>query len=148
VTAINSETTIQSDVFIKAPAGKIFAALTDPDQLPQWWGDDESYHVESMECDLRVGGRWRSSGHGRDGKPFSVEGVYRLIERPKVLEYTWNYDWDQDAAETIVRFDLTEQEGGTMVRVTHSGFTDPDARDSHREGWKRVLGWLASYAIA
>jgi uncharacterized protein YndB with AHSA1/START domain len=145
MTVTNPETTIATEITIDAPPAKIFAALTEPDQLPQWWGEEGSYHVESMERDLRVGGRWRSSGKGPDGQSFSVEGVYRTIDPPHVLEYTWNYDWDPNAAETLVRFDLLDRAGGTLVRVTHSGFVDPKARDNHREGWPRVLGWLASY---
>jgi len=133
------------EITINAPATKVFDALTDPDQLPQWWGEDGIYHVRKMERDLKVGGTWRSTGDGADGKPFAVEGVYRVIDRPRVLEYTWNYDWAEKPAETIVRFDLSESGGKTRVRVTHSGFKDQAARDSHGEGWKTVLIWLSGF---
>lgn len=145
MTVINTDTTVTSEITINAPASKIFAALTDPKQLPQWWGEDGAYHVQSMESDLRVGGLWRTRGAGADGQPFSVHGAYRVVEPPHRLEYTWNYDWDSDASETVVRYDLTEGDGTTLVRVTHSGFTDPKAREQHKEGWKRVLVWLANF---
>jgi uncharacterized protein YndB with AHSA1/START domain len=145
MTVSNALTPIQSEIIIHAPATKIFAALTEPDQLPQWWGDAETYHVESMERDLRVGGVWRTTGSGADGTRFSVHGKYRAIDAPRLLEYSWNYDWEPDAAETVVRFDLIERGDGTLVRVTHSAFVDPAARTQHEEGWKHVLAWLARY---
>ena len=140
-----TENTITSEITINAPAAKIFDALTDPAQLPQWWGEDGVYHVNRLERDLRVGGLWKSIGKGNDGEDFSVHGVYRVIEPPTRLDYTWNYDWEEGAAETVVRFDLKEQNGHTIVRVTHSGFVNAVSRDNHKEGWARVLGWLAKY---
>lgn len=145
MTQTHIEPAIISEIAIHAPASKVFSALTEPAQLTQWWGSGEEYRVEHMEADLHVGGRWRSSGTSANGEPFSVEGIYRVIEPPHVLEYTWNYDWDDNARETVVRFDLTEANGVTNVRVTHSGFTNAQARASHDAGWRRVLGWLQRY---
>ena len=49
-----------------------------------------------------------------------------------------------DGGETLVRFDLTEKDGLTTVRLTHSGLT-PEALQAHK-GWPQVLGWLRDYA--
>ena len=139
-------TTIVREITINAPAAKVFAALTEPEQLVQWWGDESTYRLEKMECDLRVGGTWRTTGRMVDGNAFAVEGAYRTIEPPRVLEYSWRYDWGPaDQPETIVRFDLEEHDGATRVRVTHSGFVDPESKANHDRGWVTVLGWLHDY---
>ncbi len=140
-------TTIFKEIVINASPQKIFDALTEPEQLVQWWGDEEMYRCTQMECDLRVGGKWRTTGVSANGEPFAVEGIYRAVEPPHLLEYTWNYDWGRDPGETIVRFELTELGGATIVRVTHSGFTDPVSREAHKHGWDRVLGWLDGYVV-
>jgi len=85
MTTTDSSTTIVREITIDAPAAKIFAALTDPDQLVQWWGDDEIYRCTNMERDLRVGGKWRTTGRDAQGKSFAVEGLYRVIDPPRVL---------------------------------------------------------------
>jgi uncharacterized protein YndB with AHSA1/START domain len=36
-------------------------------------------------------------GIGVGGKPFTVSGVYREIERPRLLVFTWLPDWQQTA---------------------------------------------------
>ena len=71
--------------------------------------------------------------------------VYRMIERPRVLAFTWLPSWDEEATETLVRFDLDEQDGVTRVRLTHSGFATEGSRVRH-QGWPQILGWLKSYA--
>jgi len=138
---------IVREIEINAPAAKVFAALTEPEQLVQWWGHPGSYHCTKMEADLRVGGRWRTTGESKDGSPFSVTGEYRVIEPPHALEFTWRHDWGahEDQIDTLVRYDIEERDGVTRVRVTHSGFADVASRDDHERGWGTVLGWLRGY---
>jgi uncharacterized protein YndB with AHSA1/START domain len=142
-----ASTTIVREIEIRARAAKIFAAITEPDQLTQWWGTDDTYRCTGMEVDFRVGGKWRTVGRGTDGKAFAVEGEYRVIDPPRVLEYTWRHDWGDrpNNLDTIVRYELDERDGVTHLRVVHSGFVDMKSRDDHDGGWVRVLGWLRDF---
>jgi uncharacterized protein YndB with AHSA1/START domain len=139
--------TIVREIDIKATVARIFAAITDPQQVTAWWGNGDTYRCERMEQDFRVGGAWRTVGHGKDGKPFAVEGEYRVIDPPHTLEYTWRHDWGtRTDEETLVRFELSDRgDGVTHLRVVHSGFADPNVSDDHADGWTRVLGWLRDY---
>ena len=138
--------TLVREIDIRAPVAKVFAALTDPTQVPQWWGSDDSYRCGTMEVDFRVGGTWRTTGVGADGKPFVVDGEYRIIDAPHLVEFTWHYDWAETEVNTVVRYELTERGAGlTHLRVVHSGFADDKGRDDHGDGWIRVLAWLRDY---
>jgi uncharacterized protein YndB with AHSA1/START domain len=138
--------TIVREIDIKAPAARVFAAISDPDELIQWWGDGDSYRCTAMESDLRVGGAWRTTGISKNGEPFAVHGTYTVVDPPSVLEYTWNYDWStRDSPETLVRYELTEREGTTRLRLIHSGFVDREGYDGHNDGWERVFSWLTAY---
>jgi uncharacterized protein YndB with AHSA1/START domain len=77
------------------------------------------------------------------GRPFTVRGEYRTIEPPHVLAFTWLPDWQQNPTETLVRFDLIEEDGLTTVRLTHSGLTTEGVQ-AH-EGWPRLLGRLRDH---
>ena len=142
----NVTDTIVKEITIKAPAERIFEALTNPDQRLEWWGAEGRFHTTHMESDLRPGGKWMMRGTGMGGRPFSVAGEYREIERPCLLVFTWLPDWHDDATETLVRFDLTEKDGLTTVRLTHSGLTIEGAR-AH-QGWPQILAWLQAYVEA
>jgi uncharacterized protein YndB with AHSA1/START domain len=136
--------TIVQEIVIKAPAERIFAALTDPAERTKRWGAEGRFQTTHMESDLRPGGKWMMSGNGVGGRPFVVRGEYRQIEPPHRLTFTWLPDWQEDAQETIVQFDLTESDGLTTVRLTHSGLATESSRLSHK-GWPQILTWLQAY---
>jgi len=143
-TTTHSVDAIVQEITIKAPAARVFEALVDPAQRMKWWGKKGRFETTNAESDLRPGGRWLMSGMGM-GKPFKVEGVYRIIQRPRVLAFTWLPSWDKQATETLVRFDLYERNGFTTVRLTHSGFASESSRARH-QGWPQILSWLKAYA--
>jgi uncharacterized protein YndB with AHSA1/START domain len=133
--------TIVKEIAIKASAERVFAALTDPRQRAEWWGVRGKFKVTDMESDLRVGGAWSMRGVSGNGKPFTIRGEYRAIDRPRLLEFTWLPDWQEP--QTLIRFDLEEKDGATTVRLTHSGLMS-----EHLEkygGWPWLLALLQSH---
>jgi uncharacterized protein YndB with AHSA1/START domain len=136
--------TLTEEITIKAPADQIFVALTSPAERVKWWGAEGRFKTTHMESDLRPGGRWIMRGIGIGDRPFTVQGVYREINRPLLLAFTWLPSWQDDASESLVRFDLQEKGGMTTVRLTHSGLTTETARNQHR-GWRDILAWLRTY---
>ena len=135
--------TIVEEITIKGSAERIFEALTDPSQRVKWWGAEGRFQITHMESDLCVGGKWLMRGTGY-GKPVTVMGEYRHIERPRLLVFTWLPDWQGDATVSMVRFDLEEKDGVTTVRLTHSGLTSESSRTSHK-GWPQILTWLQGF---
>jgi uncharacterized protein YndB with AHSA1/START domain len=141
-TAIND--TITLEVHIKAPAERIFAALTHPEERLKWWGGPEGrFKLTAFESDLRPGGRWTMHAES-SGRVVTIRGEYRAIGPPRLLVFTWLPDWYENATESLVRWDLEEHAGVTTVRLTHSGLATEDARNNHR-GWPKILGWLQAH---
>lgn len=144
-----SEDRITIELRIEASPEAVFDALTDPEQIVQWWGDEDYYVTEEAEVELREGGRWRVGGRNTtDGRPFSVEGEYLAVERPRLLRYTWDptwADWERERP-TVVTVELEPAGGGTRLELVHEGFAGfAKERDEHAEGWPFVLGLLAAY---
>jgi uncharacterized protein YndB with AHSA1/START domain len=149
---------ITGEIFVAAPPARVFQALTDPAQMPLWWGASDLYRITEWKGDIRVGGKWSSDGVGVDGKTFRVDGEYLEVDPPRLLVHTWNASWNHPI-KTVVRWELEPQSvhglhpsgpqragTGTLVKITHEGFAgDVSAAADHSEGWKRVMGWLAAY---
>jgi uncharacterized protein YndB with AHSA1/START domain len=136
---------VRCELFIAAPAGRVFQAITDPRQLPQWWGNQGMYRVTKLESDLRPHGKWSSSGVMTNGDAFTVSGEYLEIDPPRLLVQTWMASYMTDLV-TTVRWELTPQNNGTLVKITHRGFAGKtDAAKSYGGGWKRVLGWVQGF---
>jgi uncharacterized protein YndB with AHSA1/START domain len=133
------------EIFIMAPPAKVFAALTEPGQLLQWWGDPAMYRCTAWTCDLRVGGAWRSEGVSARGGPFTVEGRYLEILPPSRLSFTWNASWTEPVELTVL-ITLESREAGTWLVWKMSGFRGlRKAYDDHRGGLPGVVGWLRAY---
>ena len=141
-TSVND--TIVQEIAIRGPVNRVFEALVNPDQRVKWWGGEGRFQAQHMESDLRPGGKWMMQGDGLGGKPFQVRGEYLQVEPPRLLVFTWLPDWQEDAVESVVRFDLEESDGITTVRLTHSGLTSETSRLSHK-GWPQILTWLRTY---
>ncbi len=141
-----SDDTIVQEVTINAPAERIFAALTNPDELLKWWAAEGRFHATHVETDPRPGGRWLmrvTSDHGIEASTTTVRGEYRRVEPPSLLVFTWVRD-EEDHPETLVRWDIEEQGGVTTVRLTHSGLKTDRLR-SRNSGWPLVVKLLQSH---
>jgi uncharacterized protein YndB with AHSA1/START domain len=141
-----SNDAIVQEISINAPAERIFAALTDPDELLRWWRMDDQFRLVRALCDLRPGGKWtmRVKGFGDEEQRESiVHGVYVTVEPPFQLIYTWIRE-EEGHPETTVRWDLSEFEGSTRVRVTHSGLINEGLR-ARNSGWIFIVQLLQEY---
>lgn len=137
---------IIQETMINAPAERIFEALTNPEQLLEWWFAEGKFRATHVEADLRPGGEWRMLVDGNCGPDSSctvVRGEYVKIVRPHLLIFTWNRD-GEDFPETLVRWDLEQQDGATLVRVTHSGLTT-EAMRVRNAGWPMIQHLLQAY---
>nr|WP_240902867.1 SRPBCC domain-containing protein [Caulobacter sp. SLTY] len=126
---------------IKASPARIWAAITQPDQMLQWWGPDAGPTL-SAEADLRPGGRYSIVFCLLDGHQANPTGVYREVIPERKLTFTWDLD-DWPDTETLVTFLLEPIEGGTELTLTHEHLPTAPLRDSHQHGW---LGWLGQLA--
>ena len=139
--------TILASVEIAAAPERVFRALTTPEDIVRWWGNDTMYRTKEWQQDLRVGGRWKATGLGADGVPFKVEGEFLEIDPPRKLVQSWKPDWDA-GADTRITYRLEAIDGGgTRVIVRHEGFGDRhESCRSHGQGWQFVLDWLAGFS--
>ena len=72
------------------------------------------------------------------------------IEPCRTLAYSWNASGEQaaDGLKSTVTWTLTPIDGGTRVRMEHSGFRPQDemGRQAMSGGWPRILGRLEQIA--
>ena len=132
---------------IKARPEEVFAAWTDPKTLKKWMSPTKEMEVAVAETDLKVGGRYRIVMREPNGKEHKVVGMYKEIENPKRISFTWGWEGSLDA-ETLVTVELRKKGSGTELTLTHSKFADDEARDHHNKGWMGCIGRLESLFAA
>ena len=125
---------------IPASPERVFDAWVDPGLLVQWWGP-EGFSTPEVKIDVRRDGRWRTVMVAPDGGRHIVSGVYRTIDRPQRLVFTWA--WEDEAGrrghESEVEVTFRRAGSGTVMELVHRLLDNIESRDSHRAGWASSL---------
>ena len=107
-----SELEIRVERIFDAPRDHVFSVWTNPELIPQWWGDGTV--VEEM--DVRAGGRYRfRTAYG------AVEGEFREVDAPARLVQTF-----QNHLQTLEFEELGERTKLTQTML----FATTEERDT------------------
>jgi uncharacterized protein YndB with AHSA1/START domain len=144
---VSEDQVLRLERLIAATPERLFELWTEPTELVKWWGPD-GYDVPEHALDVRPGGRWRTTMRSPEGTRHTVSGVYRTIERPRRVVFTWAWDQDDGSRghETEVTVTFEPAPSGTRLVLRQQLFQDASARDNHQKGWASTLDCLARAA--
>jgi len=125
---------------IKAPPARVWAAITQPDLMLQWWGPDAGPTL-SVVADVRPAGRFSVVFRLLNGEEHNPTGIYREVVPEKKLVFTWDLPGALEP-ESLVTFRLEPIVGGTELTLTHERLPDAEACASHEYGWSGLLDKL------
>lgn len=123
---------------IAASAEDLFDAWLDPVALAQWMRPG-TIQSTVARVEPHVGGAYEITMQGQSG-PIVHKGVYRTIDRPKRLVFTW-ISGPTENLETVVTVDFEKRDTRTEVIVTHEQLPE-SAMPSHSKGWTSGLEHL------
>src|ERR1700726_2009616 len=113
---------------IAAPPATVFAFLTDPEKIISWMGAEATTAAHP-------GGLYLLKGVGGDHARMA-RGAFREVVPVHRLAYT--FGWEGSAAvppgSSLIEIDLIDRDGGTLVRMTHTGLPDTEQCASHARG--------------
>jgi len=135
---------IRRTIQLAVPRERVWAALTEPELLIQWFG--EGFEVTSFE----VGGAGRIIYEDFGDFPFEITE----IAPQETLAFRWSgIPADElDEYSTVVTFTLAGDESSSELTVVESGFESipggtryrRDRLEQNREGWDVELDELAA----
>ena len=109
-----------------APRDLVFRAMTDPNLVPKWWGPRE-LTTTIHKMDVRPGGIWRFVQRDPAGNEFAFHGVYHLIDPPKRVVQT--FEFDGVPGHVVLDTMTLEEVGGKTKLVQQSVFQSVEDRD-------------------
>ena len=125
-----------------APRDLVFEAWIETEKIQRWWGCAQCVAVES-EVEPRVGGKYNHH--------MTIEGVGRIPGQGTLVEYDppnrLAYESDSPMSPSqkmVVTVEFTSIDGGTQVRMQHSGI--PDVRVDGGIEMREIIqgGWTAA----
>ena len=128
---------------IRAPRQRVFEAWTRPEEVKRWSAPGP-IEVAVAEIDLRVGGAYRIHMRAPDGAMHRAFGVYREIDPPRRLVYTWSWEEKPEVTDTVITVEFHDLGDATEVVLRHDGLTTAKERQDHEHGWTGCLDKLAS----
>lgn len=113
---------------LKSPPARVYQAWTErfdwwfaePGQLLMWPEVDRPWFFLNRKD-------WSSHPH---------HGRFLELEQDRLVVTTWvTGKGGTDGAETIVRLELTPKDGGTLVKLTHTGLQSEASAQGHKDNW-------------
>jgi len=134
---MNEALLVRRETHIAAPRANVFAFLTDPEKIRQWMGTEAAteVHPDGLYLIKGIGGK-------------SARGKFREVVPVHRLAYSFGWEGSDEVppGSSLIEIDLIEQDGGTLLRMTHSGLPNAEQCASHAKGWAHYLGRLTEAA--
>lgn len=133
---------ITSKITIKATADKIWEALTNKEQMKEWYFDIPDF-------ELMIGTTFNFFEPGGKNE-FHHQCTIKEIEPNKKFSHTWTHP-ELSKGESVVTWFLNEENGITKVVLEHEGvenFADAGPMfvpENYQMGWDGFLGVLKNY---
>ncbi|TDB97148.1 SRPBCC family protein [Actinomadura sp. 7K534] len=142
--------TIQREIYVEAAPEVVFEVVSSPEHVREWWPDDARYEAVPGGAGEIVFGERDAGG--------TVVGFTVVDARPpRTFSFRWTHPVGETAVEgnsLLVTFELTPSGGGTLLKMTESGFREmgweaavlEEQYKEHISGWDFYLPRLAPYA--
>jgi uncharacterized protein YndB with AHSA1/START domain len=119
----------------EAPVARVWTALTDVDQMRQWYFDLKQF---KPEVGFEFGFVVEHEGNTYDHRCRITEVVPQ-----KKIAYTWRYEGHE--GESLVTIELFPDGDKTRLKLTHTGLdtfprTPAFARENFKKGWTQIIG--------
>ena len=115
-----------------APIEKVWKAITDKEQMKQWYYDIDEFKPEP-------GFEFQFEGNNEDRCYVHLCKVTEVIPERK-LQYSWRYQGHE--GNSFVTWELFPEGTGTRLKLTHEGLeTFPPIADFAKKNF--VAGWTA-----
>jgi uncharacterized protein YndB with AHSA1/START domain len=77
-----------------------------------------------------------------------ARGTFREVVPVHRLVYSFGWDDDEEVppGSGLIEIDLIDRDGGTLLRMTHSGLPNALECANHAKGWAHYLGRLGTAA--
>lgn len=103
-------TILNKSIFLRADRDTVWAYLTEPDRLAEWFHKPERPLTSGARLEM----------FGRDSGDLLIWGEVRAARPPEYLEYTFTVKPMGDAV-SVVKWTLETVAGGTRLGLVHEG---------------------------
>src|SRR5262249_5883027 len=122
---------------LTASPKRVFAAFSEAGLVSRWLSPSPEIALTVLAFDFCVGGAYRFAYHVPGADTVFVGGVYRLIEPPAKIVFSWVIEPPDPHAgiESEVTVTITPDGAGAQLLIRHEKLVRVDAVERHTAGW-------------
>jgi uncharacterized protein YndB with AHSA1/START domain len=152
---------IEKSIFLRAPLDRVWQAIADSKQFGTWFGVAfDGPFVAGSRLTGRIVPTQVDEEVAQLQKPHEGKGFefwVEAIDRPRSISFRWHpfaiepdVDYSHEPT-TLIAFELDEAEGGTLLKITESGFSQiplsrrAKAFSANDGGWTKQTELVAKY---
>ena len=140
---------IEREIHVQASPEVVFEVVSQEQHLKEWWPDDARYERTPGSTGEIVFG-------DRDADGTVVAFTVVDVRPPRTFSFRWTHPVGEPPASgnsLLVTFDITPSGGGTLLKMTETGFREmgwevavlEQQYHEHNTGWDFYLARLAPY---
>jgi uncharacterized protein YndB with AHSA1/START domain len=130
-----------------APRERVFRAWTDARELAVWFSPAPDFTIVIPELDLKVGGACRVEMHHKSGAVHRLNSIYREVDPPRKLAFTWRWEPEATSVETLVTVEFHDLGKSTEIILTHERFASQEDKEKHNQGWVGCFDQLGKFLV-
>lgn len=142
--------TIERQVHVEASPEIVFEVISSPEHIQEWWNGAETDLSPTPGSSAELA--WAKGTADQHVEQLTVVDAVP----PRLFSFRWVYDGADVATGTnslLVTFELVPTGGGTLIRMTESGFREKGweiaeleaAYADHSNGWDVFVPSLGAY---
>lgn len=134
-----NELTLNIEHTINAPIEFVFNAWLDPNIMARFMTPAPGMTATDVTTNPVEGGGFKLNMNNNESV-MPHYGEYIHIQKHSKLVFSWLSKVASD--DTRVTLDLTEVNGGTLIKLSQIKFINEELRDRHIQGWNGILACL------
>jgi uncharacterized protein YndB with AHSA1/START domain len=122
---------LEHNIWIAAPRERVWHAITETEHIKQWWGADGYAEISDLRPDATI-----KFGTGDR----SIFATIRRVDPLHEFVYEWPPHPRYFSVPFVTRYILEDENGGTRVNFSESGFEAWPDDQARRARFERISG--------
>lgn len=135
---------IERSIWIASPRERVWRAITDAHQFTQWFSPGLPWEMTALEA----GGKFIWHSEGANGSASDLHLILK-VDAPQQFVISWQPD--PPLTPQVTTYTLTEENGGTRLTVTETGFelapkdVQQQRMEGNEQGYEMALAALKQF---